>query len=499
MANELDTNVAKGAQFRVFVQKDGSSPANPYLYVGCLSLGGLQEDLGTGDPIYCPSSEVPGQYDIVDTTLPPRSKPTTDFTQHMNRDLKDLWWDLRKRGCEFNFILKGSNCDRPDDIDGFQSKIIGKRTKLTAFNTGAFNGLGEDAAIDLTGTLQITAFDRFLPLTFGETADTQVFSEALDGIYADKVQCGDCGDPSDGSQKAYVLNAAEAASPALGSSLAYTINGGKTWGHDTITSLATLAGIRLAQVGSRIVVISQTDLAHHHKQQSTIDAGTAGSWTKVSSGYVAAKGPRAIWSKSPSRTYIAAAGGYIYLMTNPTTAVTVLTDGSVTTQILNDIRGKNRTIVAVGGSNAVVVSSNDGATWALVTGPAVGISLTTVEVITERIWFVGAANGKLYYTTNAGASWTDVTPDATATNVDRVRFVDEVVGYMAVEFSGSVRIYRTADNGANWRYDGNYVSNVPSAALRYNFVAAPSNDYNKVLAGGIRSVGTDGILTLGAA
>jgi predicted CoA-binding protein len=36
------------------------------VYVGCLSLGGFQEDLGTGEPIYCPSSAVRGQFDIVD-------------------------------------------------------------------------------------------------------------------------------------------------------------------------------------------------------------------------------------------------------------------------------------------------------------------------------------------------------------------------------------------------------------------------------------------------
>ena len=61
MANEQDVNLAKSGQYRVFVQPDGSSPENPYLYVGCLSLGGLQEDLGTGEPIYCPSSEVPAR------------------------------------------------------------------------------------------------------------------------------------------------------------------------------------------------------------------------------------------------------------------------------------------------------------------------------------------------------------------------------------------------------------------------------------------------------
>lgn len=496
---ELDINNARSAQFRVFVQSGGNTPDKPYLYVGCLSLGGIQQDLGTGDPIFCPSSDVRGAYDIVDTTDAPPSLPTTDFTQHMNRTLNDFWWDLRKRKCEFNLAIVGSNCAAPDNPDDFQSKILVRKAKLTAFNTGAFNSLGEDAAVDLTGTLQMRSFDRFRPINFGEAADTAVFAEALDGLYADDAQCGDCGSPSDGCQRCYVLTSTIAASPSLASQVAYSRDGGKTWGYDNVDSLSTTAGNKIVRVGTRLVVISLTDLAHHHKQQSSVDAGVSGSWTRVSSGYVASKGPRAIWSKNTSQTYIAGSGGYVYLMSNPVSAVTVLTDGSVTSQNLNDIRGSGRTIVAVGASNAVLVSNNEGRTWSLVTGPSVGVALNTVEVVSPRVWFVGNANGDGYYTIDAGATWTEFTPDSSITNISSIRFVDDMVGYMTVALSSSVRLYRTGDSGYTWHYDGAYVSNLPSAA-RYNFVAPCPKNYDTVLAGGLKvSPSTDGIIAVGAA
>lgn len=493
-----DPNIALGGQYRVFVQVDGSSPENPYLFVGCLSLGGLQEDLGTGEPIYCPSTEVVGAFDIVATTAPPPALPTTDFTQHMDRRLNDFWWDLRRRKCFINLKLKGTNCGRPDDPDTFDGLILLQDGKLTAFNTGAFNGLSEDAAIDLTGTLQMTDFDVFRPLTFGEVGDADVFSEVKDGIYADKIQCGDCGAPSDGCQKMYALTSTIAASPALSAQLAYSLDGGNTWDYDDISSLSTQSADALAQVGSRIVVVSQIDEAHHYKLQATIDAGTAGSWTAVTGGYVASKGPTALWSKSPSETYVAAEGGYIYFMANPASAVTVLHDGSVTTQDLNDIRGKNRTIVAVGASNAVIVSYNGGQTWSAVTGPAVGVILNTVEVINDRVWYIGAANGKSFYTTNQGVSWTEMTPDSAISNTTSIRFVDEIVGYMVVEVSTSVRVYRTADNGYSWHFDGSYVGNTPTADI-LNFVTPCPGNYNKVFAGGLATGSTDGILIVGAA
>lgn len=492
-----DVNIAKSGQFRVFVQPLGSSPVNPYEYVGCLNLGGFQEDLGTGEPIYCPSSEVPGAFDIVDTTSPPPALPTTDYTQHMNRQLQDFWWDLRKRKCEFNLKVKGSNCARPDDPDDFESVIIARRAKVTAFNTGSFNGISEDAAIDLTGTLQLLGFDRFLPMTFGEVADSTSFSEILDGIYADKIQCGNCGAQSDGCQKSYALSTTEPASPASPAAIIYTANNWGSSGHDFITTLGVQAANRMAQVGTRIVVVSEVDEAHHYKLQSSIDDGTVGGWTRVATGYVATKGPLALWSKSPSETYVAAEGGYVYFMANPASAVTVLTDGSVTTQNLNDIRGKGRTIVAVGASNAVIVSHNGGATWALVTGPAVGVILNTVEVINDDIWFIGTATGLSYYTINGGTSWVENTPDALVTGVNMIRFVDEIVGYMVTEISGGVRVYRTADNGYSWHFDGSYVGGVP-AADHFNFIAPCPGNYNVALTGGLASVGTDGILVVGA-
>lgn len=492
-----DQSIAKSGQFRVFVQADGSSPENAYLFVGCLNLGGFQEDLGTGEPIYCPSSSVPGAFDIVDTTSPPPSLPTTDFTQHMNRQLQDFWWDLRKRKCEFNFIIKGSNCGRPDDSDDFESKIIARKGKMTAFNTGGFNGIAEDTAIDLTGSIQVLGFDRFLPMTFGEAADSAVFSEALAGIYADKIQCGSCGTPSDGCQRLYVLTSTIAASPALAAQVAYSLNGGGLWAYDNVNSLGTQSANDLIQVGTRLVVFSEVDEGHHYKLQSSVDAGVVGSWTAVTGGYVATHGPLSAWSKSPSETFIAAEGGYIYFMSNPAAAVTVLTDGSVTTQDLNKIRGKGRTVVAVGNSNAVVVSHNNGQTWSLVTGPVVGVDLNTVEVVDDRIWFVGAANGTAWFTIDGGDNWVENTPDSALTAINDIRFVDEIVGYMVGTISGGVRIYRTADNGYSWHSDAPYVDSVPEA-VRFNFITPCPENYNVVMAGGLATGDVDGIIVLGA-
>lgn len=503
MGKELDVNIARSVHARIFMQHAGSSPANPYEYVGPLSLGGLQHDLGTGEPVLLPSSEVRGKFVVVDRTSAPPSLPTTDFTQPMDRFLRDFWWDLRERGCLFNLAIVLGVCQRPDDPDDFDSKILVSNSQLTAFNTDGFNTANEDAPVNLTGSLLTQDFNRFMLMGMGSIMGASVLTEALDGVFADKVQCGSCGTPSDGCQRLYVLTKDDATDPEnlIGSLIVYSTDGGGSSGSDEIDSLAGLGARRIAQVGRYIVAVSDASDSHHYKLQSQIDAGVVGGWTEVDSGYVATHGPRAIWSKSPSETYIVGELGYIYRMRKPSAGVSVLSDGTVTTQTLNDVRGFGSTIVAVGNSNAIVVSPNRGRSWELVIGPVVGQNINTVEVVSKSIWWIGYANGKVYFTTDAGDSWTLSDVSATATAVQMIRFVDEIVGYVSLVDGGVGAIYRTSDNGYSWHTDdgdSSYLDGVPASDI-FNFVAPCPGNYNRLLAGGLADTGTDGVVALGAA
>lgn len=495
-----DPNLLRLGDARVFIQGDGSSPANPFNFYGCLSLGGIQEELGEGTPVYCPSTEQRNAWDIVDTVPSQPGLPTTDFTQHASRYLTDIWWQLRKQNCKFNAQIVLGRCTSPDDIGQFDSKILLQGTRMTAFNLPEMNPLaGEGNAVgDITGSWQINSFDRYLPMLLGEKADAIVLAEVLDGVYADAVQCGDCGEPSDGCQKQFVLTLANSGSPGLSSQIAYTDDSWATSGTDDINTLGGLSGNKVAQMGQRLVVISQASNSHHYKLISSILNGTLGSWSQVSAGYVSTKGPRAIHVKAATRAFIAAAGGYIYLLTSPSAAVTVLTDGSVTTQDLNAIHGYGRTVVAVGNSNALLYSTNDGETFASKTGPEVGVALNAVWLVNDRVWWVGTANGNLYYTTNGGTTWVENTPDAALTIINDIAFVDDMVGYVAGQAGANARVYRTSTGGNTWSNESPDISGLPTAE-RMNFVEPCPQSYNAVLMGGRVSVGGDGIVVNGEA
>lgn len=487
-----DQSVLTQGNVRVFIQEDGVNPSAPYIYYGCLMLDSPSQDLGTPDPIYCPSSEVRNKWDIIDDVPKAPALGSVDFTQHASRNLTEIWFDLKRRGCKVNLQAVAGSCQRPDDFTQWDAKIAFIGARLNTLGASPLNPLtGDDnAPVDWTGTFNFRDWDIIRSIRFGEVADSTLVAEVLDGFYYDTIQCGECGAPSDGCNIAYLLTVSNSGSPGLSGQLLYSLNKGATWTAVDITTLGGLSPNRFAPMGNRIVVVSQATGSHHY---ATLTNGVPGGFSAVSTGYVSTKGPRAIYVKNSNQAFVAAAGGYIYYMSSPVSGVTVLTDGSISTQDLNDIAGNGNTIVAVGNNNAVLVSTNGGSTFSLVTGPAVGVNLSAVWAMSSYIWLVGTGTGRLFYTLNGGTSWTEIVLGAGITAINDIRFIDDLVGYIAAEQNGAATIFRTTDSGNSWQNSAPHVSSLPSAQ-RVNFVFPCGR--NRVLVGGRKTVGGDGIAAI---
>jgi photosystem II stability/assembly factor-like uncharacterized protein len=491
-----DQTILAQGNVRVFIQEDGINPAAAYKYYGCMSMDSPSQDQGTPDPVYCPSSTQRNKWEIIDDIPKAQALGSFDFTQHASRYLSEVWMDFKRRGCKVNLQAVAGSCSRPDDFTQWDAKIAFMSARLSTLGMSPLNPLSGDdnAAVDWTGTFNFRDWDVIRAILFGEVADSTLLTEALDGFYYDTAQCGECGAPSDGCNALYILAAASTGSPGLSGQLLYSLDKGATWAGLDINSLAGKTPDRFAPMGDKVVVVSQASASHHYARVSAINAGTIGAWTQVTTGYVATKGPRAIYVKNSSAAFIAAAGGYIYYLTNPTGSVSVLTDGSISAQNLNDISGSGNTIVAVGGSNAMLVSSNGGSTFSLVTGPVVGVNLTSVWCQSSQIWLVGTGTGRLFYTLNAGSTWTEIGLGvAGVTVINDIRFFDDVVGYLAAEVNGAATVFRTTDSGNTWQNTSPHISGLP-AAVRANFVFPCGR--NRVLAGGRKTVGGDGLAAI---
>lgn len=489
-----DAATIKSGSVRVFIQEDGTNPAAPYNYYGCVMLDSPNQDLGAPDPVYCPSSTQRNKWDIIDDIPKTPSLGSADFTAHAEVTLREIWWDLKRRGCKFNMQAVIGTCQRPDDFHKWDSKLVFMGTRLTNLGMSGLNALAgdENAVVDFTGSLSFQDWEPVRPIKFGEKGDATILAEIVDGFYFDVAQCGECGVPSDGCNAFYALAVANSGSPGLSGQLAYSLNRGGVVGTVDIPTLGGLSANRTAPMGDKVIVVSQATNSHHYSPIASINAGTV-DWTEVETGYVATKGPRAIYVKSPNQAFLAAAGGYIYTLSGPTVAAAVLTDGSISTQDQNDIHGSGQVIVSVGGSNSILYSENGGDSFSLVTGPAAGVNLTAVWCLSSTVWLVGTGAGKLYYTLNSGTSWTEISVTAGISVINDIRFENDVIGYMSVEIGGAGRVYRTTDSGNTWHFASPHIHSLPTNQ-RVNFVYPCG--INRVLVGGRKTVGGDGMLAI---
>lgn len=493
--NVNDPQLAQSGYARAWVQTALANPGVKYGYYGCLEITKPSQDLGAAEPVYCPSSAVRNQWDIVDTIIRTPALPKTDILQHASRFLTDVWIGIRNRGCNVNLQAIFSKCSNPSDFTQWESKMLLSGARLTKIDFGNLNALdgSKNAIVDITGSLEAQQMVFIYPLTFGEVASVTVVAEVVDCFYNDVITCGDCGVPSDGCQKAYALQVANAGSPGLSSQLLYSLDGAATWAGLDIPTLGGVSARRFAAVGLYCVVVGPNSGAYHYALFSDINAGIV-NWNSQSSGFVAGKSPMCIWAVNPAKVFIGAQGGYIYLLSNVGSAVSVVTDGSLVAQDINDIHGYGQTVVAVGNNNAVLYSLNQGASWGTITGPLVGQNLSAVWCLSGTTWFVGTGNGKLYYTLNGGTTWTQLLFDAgNFTSINDIQFTDQNVGYMAVEIGGAGRVYRTTDGGATWRYTASDIQGLPTNQ-RIN-VVGPCGA-NNVLAAGRKTIGGDGILAV---
>jgi len=285
-------------------------------------------------------------------------------------------------------------------------------------------------------------------------------------------------------------------SPGLQAELLYTVDGGENWYDTPVSSLAINEDPNaLDCVGVNVVVISEDSVSLHWASIADILAGTE-VWTEEATGFVAAKGPLAIYSHDPRHTWIVGEAGYIYFTDDLVLGVVVQDAGIATAQDLNAVHAYDSLqVVAVGASNAVVVTRNGGETWAALLGPAPGVDLTTVWMKGPDEWFVGDAGGNLWYTLDGGASWIqkEFYGDGSGTVTD-IKFSSDTVGWMSHD-DRSGRIFRTIDGGYSW-----YVTPEGNTSLPSNdeiLALAPCEDVNVIYGAGLADDGLDGIIVKG--
>ena len=441
---------------RVWLQEFRAGPSHAPQYLGQAKAGAASWSFGDITPVYEPAMDRYGEFDTVGKIIGERGIPEVTLTGRYAMDITSTLLRLARNGCDHDVQIHIGECEDPLSFNqGWQKILILEDGRPTEWSTSDLGALEPGERATVTEETPWSGLDLYeiVRMIMGEQAGSQVVQEVIDVSVCDAVTCGTCGIPSNGCDVVFAVTLTAGGSPGLAAEVVYTGNGGNTWDDTNITTLAANENPdALACVGTNLVVISEDSESLHYAPSADILAGVE-TWTEVTTGFVLTKGPLDIFSADPMHTWIVGEGGYIYFTDDPTGGVSVQSAGALTTQDLKAIHGMDAlNLIAVGNSNAVVVTRDGGETWAAETGPAVGVNLNTCWMHSKDVWFVGTAGGKLFYTLDAGTTWTEKAfPGSGAGQVRDIKFTTPSVGYMAHDTATPRgRILRTVDGGYSW-------------------------------------------------
>lgn len=492
-------SLAKASQSRVFIIEDTAGPGRSAEYMALARASAVTWPQGDATPVRVPSQSQYGAFDVVDRIRGQQGLPQMTLEFRKTREMSAIL-NLIRGGCPIDIQLHIGACKNPTDFnEGWDLIMVLEDALPTSYDVSDIGALDADQDNPSQEAVPFTGLDYYEigPIVGAEVAAAEIVQEIVDVVICDSKSCGECGLPSNGCQVIFALALSVGTSPGLAGEIIYTKDGGLTWADTNVSSLAVDEDPnRLACVGSNLVVISEDSESLHYASIVDILNGVE-TWAEITNGFVATKGPTAIFSLGRTMTWIAAEGGYIYFGDDVTSVVVPQTSGDVTTQDLNAIHGANElNLLAVGASNAVLVTHNGGETWASVTGPAVGVALTAAWMLSENEWLIGTEDGRLFGTRDGGTTWSAIAfPGSGAGVIRDLSFSGSTVGYMSHDTATPRgRVLRTIDGGNSW-----YV--LPEGAVaalplsdRFNAIAACEEDKNLVFAGGLADNAADGIL-----
>ena len=481
------SEVIKGftsAQVKIYVQPYEASPEQDFFYMGAFNIdGAVTQSRGESDEIKRPSDSQRNKWVTVGKVKKDIEPGTLTGNQPASQEMVDDWDWMHKNNFELNVKLVIHPDAAPQAVDSWEGQIILHKCEITELGRGENLNprTGDDnAEINLTISLRFSDYSIVKKLTFAERAETAV-ARAVLAIKSRLVKW---------RRHIYVLTGATATSAP--SAIAWSTDDGDTWDSFEPAALNTDdAANDAAIVGDYLLICSQANESHLFARLRDIDAGDD-TFVEVA-GYTATKGPNAIYPRSITGVLLAGQGGYIYKLRGVNRAPSIVHAGTLAAQNLNDIDGYKLTVVAVGASNTVLASYDGGTSWELITGPAVGVALKCVKVMTDDLWYIGTANGKLFYTVDGGDNWTEIVVGDGIGSVNAIEFSDEINGALVATTGGGAGVvYRTNNAGATWNNDVPDLRKLPTSTA---ITCLEMPDPNEIFVGGTKT-GPDGIVAL---
>jgi hypothetical protein len=498
------TTPTKTADTRVFLIDGRARGDHKPSYESTMRMMGVSQGFGDVERIENPDPYEYGKFIEVGEVVGAIERATTSLEGRYARAMISELLTLARKGCMVDAQLHMGACTDPSDFNTYDKALILEKARLTNYSTEDLGALasGDNAVVNETVDLSASQVYEIVPLSYGVKAGSLITNEIVDAALCDSASCGDCETESNGCQKIFAVSKAAGGSPTTPSDIVFTIDGGVVWyAHDVDTLGIAEDPSGVDCLGVYIVVVSAASNSLHYALLSEFDGLIDPTFTEVATGFVAGGEPQAIFTIG-GRSYIVGNGGYIYYTEDPTAGVTVLDAGSLTTASLLDVAAlSEENVVAVGQAGNVLYSEN-GETFAHAAkefGAAVNLNCVAIKPSNAREWWVGTSTGRVYYTLNSGAHWTEKAfPGSGSGVVYDIEFATDSEVFIAHATAANAgRILRSIDGGYSWKVTPEKSGAVLPANDKLNVLVTCKNDPNFVAGFGLADNGADGFAVIG--
>jgi len=481
-----------GNHGRIWIQPDGPNTAPVYL--GCHDVSTVTEPKGAVSRTHCPSRKSYGQWIVAARKQAPPDEITTTITTV----IEQAAGYLEEVVCPVPIYIHQSMCGTPDLFFDYNRGQVLQESYITQVSDD--NLVQREGNDDATQAFDISAAirERYWKLALARQTTTEA-NGANDVAFLMTQQCaGPCGPVKTPCSVGFVVY--DAGTDAV-ANVEYTTDGGTTWtataANPFVTDEAIISVVvfPIEDEGVRALVArGSTDAGNAAEVAYTDDYGT--NWTLVD-------------LDTADGDYVPHQGGLFYLDYNNIWCVTndgechKSEDGGVSwteqdtgkATALNMVKfiDKKHGII-VGASNVVLFTEDGGLHWQDIGGPAdqAGVAANCCAMVREKYWFVGYADGELWYTPDGGTNWYEraVSTPSGHVSTDAINDLDAIDLYclfMAVDWTDG----DTHDRGAVHRsINGGYDWEVYSIDTEFDSDGSPGLqalwpcDYNKVFAVG---------------
>ncbi len=420
MADEI---LALSGEGNVDVQIGG--PGNPWIYLSaCAGMSGPTVPYGATELRWCQDPMRAGKFKKSSKIRLEPDQVSFDLMTKLGK-LNHLR-DLR---CPFTTRARYAKCGERENTMNYDPLM------LAYCNSEIQEKSYEDLVVVTPGdnneiivTAPVMADDEYevqhiSPSRIGTLAN--LGDQAINDIeYCDSADCGGyCGPRSDGCTVFFAVTDADTtpyASPNLIKGVKDLTTGVITWTLSPILGASSNAdGIECA--GNTLIVISNGDSEVLYNSE----AGDQDEWVPITLANAPSPFHAALMMRSAREGYVGAANGYIYKTVDAGRSWNAVHAGTVTTQRINAVWAYDKDLVyAAGNSGVMLKSTNGGASWQDITEVAtVAANLLKVVVPPGRPKevYVGAANGKIYRSTDEGVTFAAISFDG-----DGIGSVDDI-------------------------------------------------------------------------